>query len=79
MRAEHDFRAEVERVGMRVHGVQRLSLQGEQVSDMAGVMDNTMRTAFEDIYEKEPHWVNADGTASPAFKSEYLMQSLEMS
>ena len=55
VRPEDNFWAVVDHVGLRVHGLPRLSRKGEQIIDLGDAMGDSICTALEDIYEKEPH------------------------
>lgn len=45
----------MERVGLRINGLQRLDIHDEGATDIGDVIEDSMRTVFEDTREKEPH------------------------
>ncbi len=76
---EDNVRALASTSGLQVDSLQRLCLQGDNVADTGDIMENQALTSFEALGEKDPLWVNADGTFTPVFKRKYLWQSLEAS
>ena len=78
VQAERAFNDLASSVGLRVEGMQRVSFHGEVHTQIGDVMEERARLAFANTTDKDLSWVNADGTFTPAFKREYLMQSLEM-